>query len=60
MTKLERFLYIFGATNVVLQVMFFFGNLPSPFIWFSSQGQTVILAIRLKRVFFDAILSQAV
>tara|TARA_B100000609_G_scaffold130608_1_gene104246 strand:+ start:22 stop:195 length:174 start_codon:yes stop_codon:yes gene_type:complete len=47
MSKLERFLYIFGATNIVLQVMFFFGNLPSPFIWYSSQGQTVIFTMSI-------------
>tara|TARA_B100000963_G_scaffold357876_1_gene381091 strand:- start:1981 stop:2154 length:174 start_codon:yes stop_codon:yes gene_type:complete len=47
MNKLERFLYIFGATNILLQVMFFFGNLPSPFIWFSSQGQTVIFTMSI-------------
>jgi len=47
MTKLERFLYIFGATNVFLQAMFFFGDLPSPFIWYSSQGQTVIFTMSI-------------
>ena len=47
MSKLERFLYIFGAANIVLQVMFFFGNLPSPFIWYSSQGQTVIFIMSI-------------
>jgi len=47
MSKLERFLYIFGGANIVLQVMFFFGNLPSPFIWYSSQGQTVIFIMSI-------------
>jgi len=47
LSKLERFLYIFGAANVVLQAFFFFGNLPSPFIWYSSQGQTVIFTMSI-------------
>tara|TARA_B100000989_G_C19493848_1_gene451055 strand:- start:212 stop:385 length:174 start_codon:yes stop_codon:yes gene_type:complete len=47
MKKLERFLYIFGVSNVVLQIMFFFGNLPSPFIWWSNQGQTVIFTMSI-------------
>ena len=47
MTKLERVLYIFGATNVFLQAMFFFGDLPKPFIWYSSQGQTVIFTMSI-------------